>query len=48
MARRVPGSKHDGRTYWYFESTPELMADMAQCTEACVYGDWLTADSFIC
>ena len=25
-------------TYWYFESTPELMADIAQCTEAFVYG----------
>lgn len=25
-------------TYWYFDSTPELMADIAQCTEAFVYG----------
>jgi len=25
-------------TYWYLENTPELMADMAQCCEAFVYG----------
>ena len=25
-------------TYWYLESTPELMADIAQCAEAFVYG----------
>jgi integrase/recombinase XerD len=25
-------------TFWYLESTPELMADIAQCTEAFVYG----------
>ena len=26
-------------TYWYLESTPELMTDIAQCCEAFVYGD---------
>lgn len=25
-------------TFWYLESTPELMADIAQCAEAFVYG----------
>jgi integrase/recombinase XerD len=26
-------------TYWYLESTPELMVDITQCCEAFVYGD---------
>jgi integrase len=26
-------------TYWYLDSTPELMVDITQCCEAFVYGD---------